>query len=230
MKKNTNTAAALATVSNTQVNIGTREIVAVAVARVETSLKAQGKDIKKQIEDLLEVAKGQEKVVSKATVAQGKQIAAGALMHVNALMAMAPDKFTVQENYTLTHRNEGGDEDEGTSTIKLLSVAITLVAQERSYRNDCVSVYSCEANISSDIADGLKAFEETQEKVSSLREALQQINKKLAEIPYAERQFTARMAEKVLAGTDGGKAMLAQVDEAIVAMGFGSLPRLTSAE
>jgi vacuolar-type H+-ATPase subunit D/Vma8 len=218
------TAVAIASIANANIQIGTREVVSVAVARVEVSLKGSISETRKKVTALEEQSKAQDKALAKAVIAQGKEASAGAMMHATSLMNMTKDLFAIKEEYCLHNRVDG----DGNVTERYISISISLNSKNtRRYSSDDVTVFSCEANACQEVLDKQAELAATQEEIDKLREEISALNKQLANIPYAERQFTARMAEKILAGTEGGQAMLSQVDAAIQAMGFGDLPMLT---
>ena len=223
-KKNANTAA-IATIASASVQVGTREVVSVATARIEVSLKQQLEVVKAQQADAVKATKAAAKVLERAVEVQGKALLASARIHAEALALISGGGLEVTELFTLHEERD----DEGVLTGREVRASLGLTSTSpRQYSRTSVTIVEINAAACGSVGEAAQAVELCLKEEERLEEQRSDLNRKLASIPSLERQFMARMAESVLGATEGGKAMLSQVDDAVKAMGFGDLPMLTA--
>ena len=225
MKKNTTTA--IASIATTSVQVGTREVVSVATARIEVSLRQQLEANKKDYETATKATKVAIKALETAVRAQGKELLAPARVPAESLVLLSAGALRVVEASNL---KEVLDDD---NVVSYYEVEATLGLESTSssrFSRDSINVFSVASKASSAVMDAVKALDACKAVEDSLVETRNELSRKLASIPSLERQFMARMAESVLSSSEGGQAMLSQVDDAVKAMGFGDLPMLTAAK
>lgn len=225
MKKNTTTA--IASIATTSVQVGTREVVSVATARIEVSLRQQLEANKKDYETATKATKVAIKALETAVGAQGKELLAPARVPAESLVLLSAGALRVVEASNL---KEVLDDD---NVVSYYEVEATLGLESTSssrFSRDSINVFSVASKASSAVMDAVKALDACKAVEDSLVETRNELSRKLASIPSLERQFMARMAESVLSSSEGGQAMLSQVDDAVKAMGFGDLPMLTAAK
>lgn len=224
-KKNT-TASAISTIATASVQVGTREVVSVATARIELSLKQALESIKVKQEEAAKATKSTRKDLTAALEAQGKTLLASARIHADALVLISGGGLEVAESFGL---EEEYDEDRTEVVSRKVTSCLSLRSTGGNrYCRDEVHLVQLTTAVDTSVVAACVALEHCQKVEEDLQEQRNEINRKLVGIPSMERQFMARMAESVLGATEGGKAMLSQVDEAVKAMGFGDLPMLTA--
>lgn len=225
-KKNTTTASAIATIATASVQVGTREVVSVATARIELSLKQALEGIKAEQEEAAKATKSARKDLTAALEVQGKSLLASARIHADALVLISGGGLEVAESFGL---EEEYDEDSTEVVSRRVTSCLSLrSAGGNRYGRDEVNLVGLTTPADTSVVTACASLERCQKVEEELQEQRNEINRKLVGIPSMERQFMARMAENVLGATEGGKAMLSQVDEAVKAMGFGDLPMLTA--
>lgn len=225
-KKNITTASAISSIATASVQVGTREVVSVATARIELSLKQALEDIKVRQEEAAKVTKSARKDLTAAIEAQGKTLLASARIHADAMVLISGGGLAVGESFGLEEELD----DEGNEVVsRKVKACLSLKSTGGGrFSRDEVTLVEITADASSAVVATCASLERSQKQEEDLQEQRNEINRKLVSIPSMERQFMARMAESVLGSTEGGKVMLSQVDEAVKAMGFGDLPMLTA--
>lgn len=223
-KKNANTSA-ISTIASASVQVGTREVVSVATARIEVSLKQQLDAVREQQAAATKATKEASKVLERAVEAQGKDLLSSARVHAEALALISGGSIAVEESFDL--EEERDDEEVVTSRSVKASIGLTSTSH-RQYNRTSVTIVQFSMAAEGAVVEACQAVGRCLKEETRLEELRSDLNRKLASIPSLERQFMARMAESVLGATEGGKAMLSQVDDAVKAMGFGDLPMLTA--
>ena len=226
-KKNTTTASAIATIATASVQVGTREVVSVATARIELSLKQALEGIKAKQEEAAKATKSARKDLTAALEVQGKSLLASARIHADALVLISGGGLEVAESFGLEEEYDDEDRTEVVSRKVTSCLSLRSKGGDR-YCRDEVNLVELTTPADTSVVTACASLERCQKVEEELQEQRNEINRKLVGIPSMERQFMARMAENVLGATEGGKAMLSQVDEAVKAMGFGDLPMLTA--
>ena len=233
-KKNTtvvtsSSISSISSISSTSITVGTREVVSIAVSRIETSLRQQLTAARATLDTLEKDSSLVQKKISKLVTAQAKALTTVVTSHLDALALMNKElSVTVQSSLEALREDNGSRCSDGAIIGYNVQATVTLTNGERTMygQNRCV-IQAFSEKASDEVLAGIKELDEVNEKIEVANETIAKLSKDLSGLPSAERQFTARMAEKVLSGSEGGKAMLAEVSEAIKAMGFGSLPQLT---
>ena len=235
MKNSNKTIAAsksIASIATTNIQIGAREVVSIAVSRIETSVKNQIKVIKEQDtaarKELSIIQKKIGKLVEKQAVELVRPVTS--LAEQMILMNKA---LKLELNCNLNVLTEDGvcsDPDIGVQVVTGLEIRVSVGLEAKSESRYCgsttLTIFQAVTAANEEVTAAHHESVVKQIEIDELGAQYSKLAKDLSQLPSAERQMMARMAEKALSGSEGGLAMLAEVNNAIKAMGFGDLPSL----
>ena len=165
-KKNT-TASAISSIATASVQVGTREVVSVATARIELSLRQALDGIKVKQEEAAKVTKSARKDLTAAIEAQGKTLLASARIHADAMVLISGGGLAVGESFGLEEELD----DEGYKEASRKVKACLSLKSTGGYRfsRDEVTLVEITADASSTVVTTCASLERSQKQEEDLR-------------------------------------------------------------